>query len=67
MVSYECANFELNYKKSTAYSHKYALGNVLECPYCGSKYRRQIWTARGNRRVVWRCSNRLSNWSKGLS
>ena len=29
------------------------------CDECGSPYRRQIWTARGNVRAVWRCSRRL--------
>lgn len=58
-ISLASADFEKNYNLSNAYSHKYALSNVLECAHCGTKYRRQIWTARGNRRIVWRCAKRL--------
>ncbi|MEG0077405.1 MAG: recombinase family protein [Anaerorhabdus sp.] len=60
-ISLARADFEKNYNLSNAYSHKYALSNVLVCAHCGTRYRRQIWTARGNRRVVWRCANRMDN------
>ncbi|MEG0177041.1 MAG: recombinase family protein [Anaerorhabdus sp.] len=59
MIGLNKADFEKDFKQSHGYSFKYPIGNVLECAYCGAKYRRQIWTSRGNRRVVWRCTNRL--------
>lgn len=43
------ADFEKNYNLSNAYSHKYAPSNVLECGHCGTRYRSQMWTARGKR------------------
>lgn len=61
MISLVQANFEKNFKQSHSYSFKYPMGNVLQCEQCGSRYRRQIWTARGNHRVVWRCANRMLN------
>ena len=42
---------------------KYALSEVLVCGECGSRYRRVTWTS-GEKRVVWRCSNRLENGKK---
>ena len=64
LISLERASFEKDYKQSNAFSHKYALSNVMEWGCCGAKYRRQKWTARGNHRVVWRCLNRLTNGVK---
>lgn len=43
---------------------KYALTDVLICGECGSRYRRVTWTSRGQKRVVWRCVNRLENGKK---
>lgn len=43
---------------------KYALTEVLQCGECGSRYRRCIWTARGKRRIVWRCVSRLDYGKK---
>ena len=43
---------------------KYALTDVLICGECGSRYRRVTWTSRGQKRVVWRCINRLENGKK---
>lgn len=40
---------------------KYALTDVMICAECGSRYKRVTWTARGNRRIVWRCVNRLDH------
>lgn len=40
---------------------KYALTQVLKCGECGTAYRRVTWTSGGNRRIVWRCINRLDN------
>ena len=41
--------------KGKRYNSKYLLGNILECGYCGSSYRRR--TERG--KVVWRCATRM--------
>lgn len=41
--------------KGKRYSGKYLLGNILECGYCGSSYRRR--TERG--KIVWRCATRM--------
>lgn len=41
--------------KGKRYNSKYLLGNILECGYCGSSYRRR--TERG--KVVWRCGSRM--------
>lgn len=41
------------------YSCKYALTELLICGECGTPYRRCTWTAGGNKRIVWRCINRL--------
>lgn len=43
---------------------KYALTDVLQCGECGSRYKRCTWTARGNRRIVWRCVSRLDYGKK---
>ena len=43
------------------YSGKYAMSDLLICGECGSAYRRCIWTAKGEKRIVWRCMNRLEH------
>ena len=43
--------------KGKRYNSKYLLGNILECGYCGSSYRRR--TERG--KVVWRCGTRMES------
>ncbi len=43
---------------------KYALTDILICGECGTRYRRCTWTARGNKRIVWRCINRLDYGTK---
>lgn len=43
--------------KGKRYNGKYLLGNILECGYCGTSYRRR--TERG--KVVWRCGTRMEN------
>ena len=57
------------------YCGKYVLSELLVCGECGSPYRRVIWTQKGEKRVVWRCINRLEHgkrickhsptWNKG--
>ena len=41
------------------YSSKYALSELLICGECRTPYRRCTWTAKGKRKIVWRCINRL--------
>ena len=43
------------------YCGKYALSELLVCGEFGSPYRRVIWTQKGEKRVVWRCINRLEH------
>ena len=43
------------------FSGKYVLSELLVCGECGSPYRRVIWTQKGEKRVVWRCINRLEH------
>lgn len=49
---------------STGRYSKYALTEVLKCGECGSRYRRVTWSKRGNKKIVWRCSNRLDYGTK---
>lgn len=42
------------------HSGKYTLTEILVCGECGRPYRRQIWTKYGDKKAVWRCSNRLT-------
>ncbi|MDL2218231.1 recombinase family protein [Christensenellaceae bacterium OttesenSCG-928-M15] len=43
------------------FSCKYALTELMRCEECGAPYRRTTWTARGQKRVVWRCLTRLQS------
>ena len=49
---------------ATGKHSKYALTDVLMCGECGSRFRRVTWTARGNKRIVWRCISRLDYGKK---
>lgn len=46
------------------YSSKYALNELLICGECRTPYRRCTWTAKGKRKIVWRCINRLDYGKK---
>lgn len=46
------------------YSSAYALTGILLCGDCGQEYRRVTWAKNGKKKVVWRCSNRLTNGTK---
>lgn len=46
------------------YSSKYALTEILICGECGTPYRRCTWTASGEKKIVWRCINRLDYGKK---
>ena len=43
------------------YCGKYVLSELLVCGECGSPYRRVTWTAKGEKRIVWRYINRLEH------
>ena len=46
------------------YSSEYALTGILLCGECGQEYRRVTWARNGKKKIVWRCSNRLTNGTK---
>ena len=46
------------------YSSKYALSELLICGECRTPYRRCTWTAKGKKKAVWRCINRLDYGKK---
>lgn len=46
------------------YSSKYALTELLVCGECKTPYRRCTWTARGKKKIMWRCINRLDFGTK---
>lgn len=50
--------------KLSRYSSKYALSELLICGECRTPYRRCTWTAKGKRKIVWRCINRLDYGKK---
>ena len=50
--------------KQGKYSSKYALTELLICGECGTPYRRCTWTASGEKKIVWRCINRLDYGKK---
>ena len=56
-------SLESEKKKKALGRHKYhthySLNRLLICPYCGSNYRRTVWTYKGESYGVWRCANRL--------
>ena len=41
------------------YSSKYAMTELLVCGDCKTPYRRCTWTVKGQKKIVWRCINRL--------
>lgn len=46
------------------YSSKYALTELLVCGECRTPYRRCTWTIKGQKKIVWRCINRLDYGKK---
>lgn len=46
------------------YSSRYALSELLICGECRTPYRRCTWTAKGKKKIVWRCINRLDYGKK---
>ncbi|MFT8889933.1 MAG: recombinase family protein [Ethanoligenens sp.] len=53
--------------EQSRYSGRYALTELLICGHCGSPYKRVTWTVSGQKRIVWRCSSRLSYGKKYCS
>ena len=51
-------------KTPSKYSSKYALTGKVICGECGSKYRRVTWSRDGKKKIVWRCTERLTNGIK---
>ena len=43
------------------FSSQYALTELLYCGECGTPYRRCTWARNGEKKIVWRCINRLEN------
>lgn len=60
------------YKKSSKketeskgkHTGKYALSKITICKECGCQYRRQVWSKYGEKKIVWRCENRLRNGTR---
>ena len=46
------------------FSSKYPFSGKLYCSLCGSKFNRQKWGRRKNRKVVWMCANKRLNGSE---
>lgn len=46
------------------YCGKYVLSELLVCGECGSPYRRVVWSRPEEKRIVWRCINRLEHGKK---
>ena len=51
-------------KTPSKYSSKYALSGKVICGECGSKYKRVTWSRNGEKKIVWRCTERLTNGTK---
>lgn len=47
-------------KNPSRYSSKYALTGKVICGECGAKYRRVTWSRNGKKKIVWRCTERLT-------
>ena len=52
---------DLNITELGKYSGKYALSELLICGECGTPYRRRISMCRGEKKVYWRCINRIEH------
>lgn len=48
-------------KTPSKYSSKYALSGKVICGECGAKYKRVTWSRNGEKKIVWRCSERLNS------
>lgn len=60
-----CKSAETRKKNmKSKYSSTYALTGILICGKCGHEYRRVTWARNGKKKIVWRCTNRLTNGVK---
>ena len=50
--------------QKSKFSSEYVLTGLLLCGDCGQEYRRVTWSRNGKKKIVWRCSNRLTNGTK---
>ena len=50
--------------QKSKFSSEYALTGLLLCGDCGQEYRRVTWSRNGKKKIVGRCSNRLTNGTK---
>lgn len=50
--------------QKSKFSSEYARTGLLLCGDCGQEYRRVTWSRNGKKKIVWRCSNRLTNGTK---
>lgn len=50
--------------QKSKFSSEYALTGLLLCGDCGQEYRCVTWSRNGKKKIVWRCSNRLTNGTK---
>lgn len=53
--------------QKSKYSLSYALTGILLCGKCGQEYRRVTCARNGKKKIVWRCSNRLTGGVKKCS
>ena len=51
-------------RKKRIYSSKYALSELLICAECGNPYKRKTWTNGSEKRIYWRCLNRIEHGAK---
>ena len=52
------------HSSKSKFSSEYALTGLLLCGDWGQEYRRVTWSRNGKKKIVWRCSNRLTNGTK---
>ena len=50
--------------QKSKYSGVYALTGKVICGECGHEYRRVTWSRNGQKKIVWRCTERLENGTK---
>ena len=51
-------------EQKSKHSSQYALTGKVICGECGTAYRRVTWSRGGNKKIVWRCVERLVNGTK---
>ena len=61
---YKKSNSKQETEVKSKHTGKYALSKITVCKEYGCEYRRQIWSKYGEKKVVWRCKNRLRNGTR---